>query len=62
MNQGNFSCSACGEMCDSKEELDKHMKEAHDVEEGEVFTCSMCGATFDSKEELDAHNAEMHDM
>ncbi|CAB3374250.1 Hypothetical predicted protein [Cloeon dipterum] len=46
-------CNFCGEFCNSKEDLESHVEQAH--EESQMMCCALCHQTFSRKQQYNAH-------
>ena len=55
-NLKNYKCQSCGEGFILQKTLDKHIKTAHEDQQG----CEFCGKKFETKEYLDMHMDFFH--
>ncbi|MDP9266101.1 MAG: glycosidase [Chloroflexota bacterium] len=57
---GEFRCDRCGRTFESRERLEAHWVESHEIERAETIGCDECGTEFDARGQLDKHKREQH--
>ena len=55
-----FICDVCDEVCDSKHSLNLHFVTTHGHQILQTFDCDICGLRFDSRDEIKKHFVQIH--
>ncbi|MFN2520579.1 MAG: C2H2-type zinc finger protein [Candidatus Limnocylindria bacterium] len=55
-----FRCDHCGQKFGSRERLEAHWVDSHEIERHETIHCDECGTHFDARGQLDKHKREQH--
>lgn len=55
-----FGCDRCGRTFGSREGLESHWVESHEIGRTETIRCGECGTEFDARGQLDKHKREQH--
>jgi DNA-directed RNA polymerase subunit RPC12/RpoP len=55
-----FRCDRCGQTFESRERLEAHWVDSHEIERAEVIHCDVCGTHFDARGQLEKHKREQH--
>ena len=60
MAQQELRCERCEASFQTRESMEAHWVEAHEVERHESVRCGQCGSEFEARAQLDKHTREQH--
>lgn len=60
----DFTCKLCGELCESRKSLNRHLVKEHNEEQPRNFTCNVddCGKSFTMRDTLIKHIKNIHEV